>query len=337
MAMRYRKSINLGGGFRVNLNKKSVGLSAGGKGFRYSANSAGTRNRTISAPGTGLSWRTTTSSRSTSRPPARPQTSGPAAAAPHPGLFAPKEDKQLYKALQQAESGAPAEYWAPLMLGLTNDAKLGVAASMLAGLLLRDRDPQTALKLLSPLLATGVDPATDPFLRAYCPSACGSIAVDGVPLTLTMSRDLLAVLTSQLHSQQGQLPAARSAAQAMSDSWWARVLRADLAVDAGDFDTAITLTDNVTNIDDLSALALAIRGAALREAGHVTAAQEALREALRFPSRTQPVRHRARLERARLYIAQCQTAKARQDLERILAEDSQYPGVRELLASDATG
>ena len=218
------------------------------------------------------------------------------------------------------------------MLSLTGDQKLGVAASMLAGLLLRDRDPQTALRVLSPLLASGVDPAADAFLRAYCPMASGSITIDGVPLTLSMSRDLLAVLTSQLHSQQGQLPAARSAADAMSDSPWSRVWRADLAVDAGDFNTAITLTDNLANTDDLSALALTIRGAALRQAGHLTAAQEVLREALRFPSRAAPVRHRARLERARLYIAQGQPAKARQDLERILAEDSQYPGVREMLA-----
>jgi Tfp pilus assembly protein PilF len=62
-------------------------------------------------------------------------------------------------------------------------------------------------------------------------------------------------------------------------------------------------------------------------------AQEALREALRFPSRTASVRHRGRLERARVYFPQGQPAKARQDLERILAEDSQYPGVRDLLAT----
>ena len=334
MAMRYRKSINLGGGFRVNLNKKSVGLSAGGKGFRYSANTSGGRNRTISAPGTGLSWRTTTSRRSTSRAESRPTTSRPvAAAAPRPRLFAPKVDKQLFKALQQAESAAPAEYWAPVMLGLTGDPRVGVAASMLAGLLLRDRDPQTALRVLSPLLAAGVNPGADRFLARYCPRASGSIAIDGVPLTLAMSRDLLAVMTSQLHSQGGQLPAARSAADAMSDSAWARALRADLAVEAGDFNAAIALTDNLTNADDLAALALAIRGAALRQVGHVTAAQEALREALRFPSRAATVRHRARLERARLHVTQGQPAKAQQDLERILAEDSQYPGVRELLAT----
>ena len=147
-----------------------------------------------------------------------------------------------------------------------------------------------------------------------------------------MNRDLLAVLTSQLHSQLGERVAARSAADQLSDSPWAWTLRADLALEAEDFNAVISLTDNVTNTDDLTTLALAIRGAALRQAGHLTAAQETLREALRFPSRPATVRHRARLERARLYYTRNQPAKARQDLERILAENSQYPGVSELLA-----
>ena len=148
-----------------------------------------------------------------------------------------------------------------------------------------------------------------------------------------MNRDLLAVLTSQLHSQQGEAVAARSAADQMSDSSWARTLQADLALEANDFNAAISLTDNVTNTDDLSTLSLAIRGAALRQTVHLATAQEVLREALRFPSRSAPVRHRARLERARLFLAQGQPTKARQDLERILAEDSQYVGVAELLTT----
>lgn len=334
MAMRYRKSLNLGGGVRLNLNKKSVGLSAGVKGLRYSANTSGQRNRTVSAPGTGLSYRTTSSTHANAhRRPTQQPVAPPSAAAPHPGVFAPKVDKTLFKALTQADRGAPAEYWAPVILGLTGDPRVGVAASMLAGLLLREQNPRAALDSLAPLLIAHVDPAADLFLQRYCPQAGGSIAIDGVPLRLGMNRDLLAVLTSQLHSLLGEPLAARSAANQMSDSPWAWTLRADLALEAHDFTTAIALTDNVTNADDLSALALAIRGAALREAAHLTAAQEVLREALRFPSRSAPVRHRARLERARLYLALGQPVKARQDLERILAENSKYPGVGELLST----
>lgn len=44
------------------------------------------------------------------------------------------------------------------------------------------------------------------------------------------------------------------------------------------------------------------------------------------------IRHRALLERARTYLAENKRAMARKDLERIMAEDSNYEGLRELLA-----
>jgi len=45
------------------------------------------------------------------------------------------------------------------------------------------------------------------------------------------------------------------------------------------------------------------------------------------------IRHHALFERAENYEAQGKKAVARKDLERILSEDSDYPGVREKLAS----
>lgn len=62
MGFRYRKSINLGGGFRVNLSKSGVGYSFGGKGFRYTKKAGGGIRTTASIPGTGLSYVHDTSS-----------------------------------------------------------------------------------------------------------------------------------------------------------------------------------------------------------------------------------------------------------------------------------
>lgn len=56
MGLRFRKSINLGKGLKLNVGKKGVGLSTGVKGFRYSINSSGHQTKTISLPGTGLSY-----------------------------------------------------------------------------------------------------------------------------------------------------------------------------------------------------------------------------------------------------------------------------------------
>lgn len=56
MGLRYRKSINLGGGFRVNVSKSGVGYSWGVKGARITKTARGTTRSTLSIPGTGISY-----------------------------------------------------------------------------------------------------------------------------------------------------------------------------------------------------------------------------------------------------------------------------------------
>lgn len=56
MGLRYRKSIKLGGGFRINLSKSGVGYSWGLPGFRISKSPNGTKQKTFYIPGTGLSY-----------------------------------------------------------------------------------------------------------------------------------------------------------------------------------------------------------------------------------------------------------------------------------------
>ena len=56
MGFNFRKSINLGGGLKLDLAKKSVGISAGVKGARVSVNSKGRKSATLSIPGTGISY-----------------------------------------------------------------------------------------------------------------------------------------------------------------------------------------------------------------------------------------------------------------------------------------
>lgn len=60
--MRFRKSVKIAPGIKVNLGAKSVGMSFGTKGCRYSINSSGRRTSTVGIPGTGLSYSTSHSS-----------------------------------------------------------------------------------------------------------------------------------------------------------------------------------------------------------------------------------------------------------------------------------
>ena len=63
MSWRFRKSIKIAPGVRINFGKSSTSLSIGGKGFHRTYSSTGRVTDSIGIPGTGISYTTTHSSR----------------------------------------------------------------------------------------------------------------------------------------------------------------------------------------------------------------------------------------------------------------------------------
>lgn len=59
MGFRFRKSIQIVPGVRVNVSRSGIGYSAGIKGARITKHANGRVSRTLSVPGTGLSHQTT--------------------------------------------------------------------------------------------------------------------------------------------------------------------------------------------------------------------------------------------------------------------------------------
>ncbi len=55
MGWSYRKSVGLGP-FRINLSKSGIGYSVGGRGFRTGVNSRGRSYKSLSIPGTGMRY-----------------------------------------------------------------------------------------------------------------------------------------------------------------------------------------------------------------------------------------------------------------------------------------
>lgn len=56
MGLRFRKSVKVAPGVRLNLSKKSASVSVGGKGARYTVSSTGRRTSSVGIPGTGVSY-----------------------------------------------------------------------------------------------------------------------------------------------------------------------------------------------------------------------------------------------------------------------------------------
>ncbi|WP_429727680.1 DUF4236 domain-containing protein [Bacillus spizizenii] len=63
MGFKFRKSVKIAPGVKLNINSKSVGISAGVKGARVSVNSKGRTTTTVGIPGTGISYSNTTTSK----------------------------------------------------------------------------------------------------------------------------------------------------------------------------------------------------------------------------------------------------------------------------------
>lgn len=63
MGLNFRKSFKIAPGIRMNVGKRGVGVSFGGRGLRYTIHSSGRRTTTVGIPGSGLSYSTTSSSK----------------------------------------------------------------------------------------------------------------------------------------------------------------------------------------------------------------------------------------------------------------------------------
>lgn len=66
MGLRFRKSVRICKGIRLNFNKNSTSITIGGKGVHYTVNSKGRRTGTVGLPGTGVSYSVSSSSKKAS-------------------------------------------------------------------------------------------------------------------------------------------------------------------------------------------------------------------------------------------------------------------------------
>lgn len=323
MGFRIGKSFTLSKGVRLTASKSGLGVSFGVRGARYSVHSSGRRTKSIGVPGSGVRYQTT------SRGPARPKTRrpSPAPAPPRgPGLFAPRWEKELHAAIACGDPGVLAE------VGAAHPDARTLAYSLVA-FQTAGSDADRARRMAEEVMAAGDDPASSSFITEYL-SADSHVAVQiapGLKAALPISRDAVGLLLAELYQQAGEHQRAIDVVEDLSPSAHAAVSLAELYIQAERHQDVIELTDRVANEDDATALLCIYRAVAFREMGSPDLSLLAFKEGLRARSRAMEIRHLALEERARTYERLGQKAKARKDLERILAEDAAAPGIRDRL------
>jgi tetratricopeptide (TPR) repeat protein len=330
MGFRMRKSIKVAPGVRLNVSKTGVGASVGAGGARYSAHSSG--RRTMSARsgipgvyyqesvGSGRSKGGGSTARATGAQPVAPP------APKKPGLFAPEGEKELYKAVKAQDPQAMKRVG-------EEHPDVRLPSYSVAGLMILENEPSEAERLLDEAFATGKDPGEDKFVSTYLFTLLKLSIAHGVSAELPINRDAVGLALAELKQEAGNLEGAIEVVEQLEPTTYAAVSLAELYAQTGRWDDVIELTEGVKNEDDAAALLCVFRGQAFREQGFHEAAHESLKEALRSRSRAAEIRHLALAERAQNYLAQGKKSQARKDLERILAEDSGYEGVREQLAA----
>lgn len=339
MGFRVRKSIKLAPGVRMTMTPKSVGLSAGPRGARISANTRGRVTRSVGIPGSGISHVSSSSLKSgrsqgvVSRAPKNAPAPTVDAPAPKPGMLAPRWEKELHRSLVAKPDAA----------GLVKTAEAHPEAQKIAGLFetVRYAVPgehyDRARRLIEMVFKTGFDPAADPFICKYMPdSTMGLSLTDQVSVTVQVDRDALGLLLAELRQINDDLTGAIEIVEGLNPTTVTATSLAELYCENGQWEEVVALTDNLRNEDDLTAYLLIQRGIAFREQGFPVAAREAFKEALRVRSRPAELRHLALLERGKTNLADRKKSMARKDFERIIAENSQYPGLDTLLTESTS-
>lgn len=346
MGFRARKSFKVMPGVRMTVTPRGISTSVGVRGARVSVNSRGRVTSSVGIPGSGVSYVTSSTlkgkgnGKAAAPAPARgrsPREAAALAAAnasptpaapPTPGLLSPRWEKALHDAAVKRRDAARVRQVA------TEHPEARHAAAVYESLLLGlpATDPAKGVSLLGFAWASGVDPLTDPFMAKYTPGLTLTLDIaEGIKVTLPLGRDTIGLALAEAHQAIGNLVEAVDIVEQVTPTTIAAVSLAELYLELERWDEVIDLTNGLTNVDDAAMQLLTQRAYALREQGSPGAALEALKEALRLRSRPAGLRHRALIIRAMTYHSAGKAALARKDLDKVLAEDATYPGLREAI------
>ena len=342
MSLRFRRSMKLMPGVRLNFNKNSVGLSLGVKGAHYTVNSKGRRTVSAGIPGTGLYSVETLSSgrstRSTRQSTTLPQSvsSGP----PAPGLFAGKDERELNKFLldiYNADSkDTPQEVVDKAAILKSNHPNLAPPANLITFLhgVTEDVVNVDLDALGKDLWDNRAAYFNDSLVRKYLKGITPSAQITrGISTNEIYNVQTLGFIYAELLQSKGKLDEALAVLEEMDPDQLVAIAIADIELMDKKYDQAIETTEDIENEDDATAMLLVLRGIAFREKLLEDAAIECFKRALSHKDRSEGLKHRALFERAETYSRMGKKAMAVKDLEKIMVDEPNYPEVEEKLAA----
>ncbi|MDI3547581.1 MAG: hypothetical protein PWR10_1233 [Halanaerobiales bacterium] len=333
MGLRFRKSISLGGGFRLNFSKSGIGVSGGIPGFRVSAGPSGKRT-SVGIPGTGIFYEKRESWKK------KEAISKPEVSARGPKkirlgllryLILSKKEKLFVKAVNNIIIDNKTEALHKLRQVLQEDSLL-TDANFTVALLTEDEEERlTAVKRAIENKARFGE-----LFEKY--GVWMGVEISVTPdICLRITNDILGfyLFAAEVLQDAGQLEAAIELLEksGMDERPEVKLSLGELYYINGCYDEAIRLLQGMENEDAVGTNALLLLGMSFREKGMNKAAIDTLRKARRRTKERSPsLILEGRYQLALTLEEDGKKHLARKEYEKVLAVDYDYRDVRERLA-----
>ena len=338
VGFRLQRSIKLGKFLRLNISKSGVGVSAGVRGFRLSSGPRGSFIN-VGLPGTGLSYRRKLSSGKKESSAQRNSVKASAQAAeipdiPKPGFFAPSQEKDLAKALEDYQAGRKDEALEHFLDAAPKEA----GAAILAAAILAEKDHKDyqAVELLEGVVQSD-DEFPTPLMEKYLtttsiniditPNVRTAVPVDGLAATL---------LLVELYQAQRRVREAIALLEEVEELAGEPVLTlslCELYASRQIWEGIIDRGKNTESEDDVTLEILIYYARALQEQGLHEAAVTIYSKALRRKKDRSPnLLNEAMYWRAISYQEQGKIGRANQEFQKVYAEDPDFRDVAQRLA-----
>ncbi|WP_026538506.1 DUF2510 domain-containing protein [Arthrobacter sp. 9MFCol3.1] len=241
-------------------------------------------------------------------------------------MFASKEEKALFAFVSQSEALRLDE----AVLAHPQYAKLG---NVLLGLrhLIHGRT-DTAVEYLREGLSVDGGLESHAFTQKYLSGYRLTLGIaGGVSVELPLSHDATTLALAEGLQIQGQTQAAVYYVEALDPSYPALLSLADLYIDLNDWNEVLRLTNGVGVDSEITAMLAIFRAKSHLALGELVAAKECIKTLTASKKYGSGLRFQALALRSEISLAEGAFARAMADLEKILAEDSRVPGLREAM------
>jgi len=341
MSLRFRRSMKLIPGVRLNFNKDSIGMSLGVPGARYTMNSKGRKTFTTGIPGTGIyNVETISHSRRTSYGKHSVEADEYTEPMPKPTLISSKSEKVFYKLIEDLFINQNLKQTMEIIDRIKSiresfpELKLPLELLAFIYAVQNDDYDEKASIWISKIWPNRDQLFKDPIVEKYFGFIMPKTQItQGISSDEPFNAQALGYIYAEVLQTEKKYKQALEVLHEINPDQITAISIADVELIMGDFDAAIETTEDIENEDDATAMLLVLRGIAFREKGLYEASLECFKRSLKQKDRKEELLHRALFERSETYIRMNRRAMARKDLEKILVDEPNYPEVREKLKS----